>query len=84
MISFADTAGGANAFLALLMLESVRSPHGPGENRTDRTGTVMRYGIAVLDGCGLYSLRPSDWKCADSGNCVPRTGGYIAPAFTGL
>lgn len=84
MISFADTAGGANAFLALLMLGIGFEIHMDREKIAQIVQIlVMRYGIAVLMAVGFYFFAPSAGSAPDSGNRVSGAGGSIAPAFTG-
>lgn len=85
IISFAETAGGANAFLALLML-------GIGfEIRMDREKTaqivkilVTRYGIAVLMAVGFYFLAPFGLEVRQTLAIVSLGPvASVAPAFTG-
>lgn len=85
VISFAETAGGANAFLALLML-------GIGfEIRMDHEKTaqiikilVIRYGIALVMAVGFYFLAPFELEVRQTLAIVALGPvASVAPAFTG-
>lgn len=85
MISFAETAGAANAFLALLML-------GIGfEIRMERKKIVqvtkilvMRYGIAILLSLGFFFLSPFDLEVRRTLAIVSLGPvASVAPAYTG-
>lgn len=85
ILSFAETAGGANAFLALLML-------GIGfEIRMDRDKMARiikilgtRYGIAILMAVGFYFLAPFGLEVRQTLAIVSLGPiSSVAPAFTG-
>ncbi|EFC97465.1 transporter, auxin efflux carrier (AEC) family protein [Hungatella hathewayi DSM 13479] len=85
MISFADTAGGANAFLALLMLGIGFEVHMDREKIAQIVQIlVMRYGIAVLMAVGFYFLAPFGLEVRQTLAIVSLGPvASIAPAFTG-
>ena len=85
MISFADTAGGANAFLALLMLGIGFEIHMDREKIAQIVQIlVMRYGIAVLMAVGFYFFAPFGLEVRQTLAIVSLGPvASIAPAFTG-
>ena len=85
MISFADTAGGANAFLALLMLGIGFEIHMDREKIAQIVQIlVMRYGIAVLMAVGFYFFSPFGLEVRQT-LAIVSLGPVAssAPAFTG-
>ena len=85
MISFADTAGGANAFLAPLMLGIGFEIHMDREKIAQIVQIlVLRYGIAVLMAVGFYFFAPFGLEVRQTLAIVSLGPvASIAPAFTG-
>lgn len=85
VVSFADTAGGANAFLALLMLGigfEIRME----KEKLARIIKILsvRYVIAVLLSAGFYFLAPFDLEVRQTLAIVSLGPvASVAPAFTG-
>lgn len=85
VVSFADTAGGANAFLALLMLGigfEIRME----KEKLARIIKILtaRYAIAVLLSAGFYFLAPFDLEVRRTLAIVSLGPvASVAPAFTG-
>lgn len=85
VISFAETAGGANAFLALLMLGIGFEVHMEREKLAQIAKIlVMRYGIAVLMAVGFYLFAPFGLEVRQTLAIVSLGPvASVAPAFTG-
>lgn len=85
IISFADTAGGANAFLALLMIGigfEIRME----KEKLDKILKILgaRYLIAVMMAVGFYFLAPFDLEVRQTLAIVSLGPvASVAPAFTG-
>lgn len=85
VVSFADTAGGANAFLALLMLGIGFEIRMEKEKLARITKILsVRYVIAVLLSAGFYFLAPFDLEVRQTLAIVSLGPvASVAPAFTG-
>lgn len=85
VISFAETAGGANAFLALLMLGIGFEVHMEREKLAQIAKIlIMRYGIAVLMAVGFYLFAPFGLEVRQTLAIVSLGPvASVAPAFTG-
>lgn len=85
LISFADTAGGANAFLALLML-GIGFEFRMEKEKMNRILKIlgMRYGIALIMAMGFYFLAPFGLEVRRTLAIVSLGPvASVAPAFTG-
>lgn len=85
LISFTETAGGANAFLALLMLGIGFEIHMDKEKTAQIIKIlVTRYGIALLMAVGFYYLAPFGLEVRQTLAIVSLGPvASVAPAFTG-
>lgn len=86
LLSFAETAGGANAFLALLMLGIGFEVHMDKEKLTEIGKIlVLRYGIAIAMAVGFYFLAPFGLEVRRTLAIVALGPvASVAPAFTGM
>ncbi|WP_077610594.1 AEC family transporter [Clostridium sp. Marseille-P2415] len=85
LISFADTAGGANAFLALLML-GIGFEFRMEKEKMNRILKILgtRYGIALIMAVGFYFLAPFELEVRRTLAIVSLGPvASVAPAFTG-
>lgn len=85
LISFAETAGGANAFLALLMLGIGFEIHADREKLTEIVKVLfIRYGVAIALSVGFYKLAPFSMEIRQAlAIVVLGPVSSVSPAFTG-
>lgn len=85
LLSFAETAGAANAFLALLMIGIGFEVHADRDKTREIIKVlVIRYGTAVLFSVGMYHLMPFDLEIRQAlAIAVLGPVSSVSPAFTG-